>query len=164
MNGLSRCRRSLIALSMAVALADCSSTQARSACVYPQLGLVLVDGSVSDCGLLGFPASNRSRRAAQSCAQKALASHAPVRFGSGSTGVDDAYCSVVVRDATGQLWSIEHSYDVSVEPGEKFFVGRCSSVDFPEPAASPLRHFSVAGCAPDKVGFDRVIGSLGLPQ
>jgi hypothetical protein len=87
-----------------------------------------------------------------------------VRFGSGSIGVDAAYCSVVVRDSNGQLWSLEHSYDVSVEPGEKLFVGRCSGVDFPEPEASPLTHFNVAGCAADKAGFDRVVASLGLPQ
>ena len=159
MNTGSRLSGSLLIL--ALASSGCSSTQARTECVYPQLGLALVDGAAKDCGVLSPNANNRSRRAVQSCAQEALKSHAPVRFGAGATGVDDAQCSVIVSDANGQLWLLEHSYDVSVEPGEKLFVGRCSSVEFAAIDRKAPRYFMAAGCVADKPGADRVKASLG---
>ena len=131
------------------------------ACVYPKLGLVLVDRAVRNCGVLEFPASTRARKAAQTCAKIALASRSPVRFGSGWIGVDAASCSVVVRDANGQLWAIQHSYDVSVELGEKLFVGRCSGVTFPAADATSWENFDVTGCTFDQAGYDRVAASLG---
>jgi hypothetical protein len=94
----------------------------------------------------------------------ALASHSQARFGSGWVGVDAASCSVVVRDANGQLWAIQHSYDASVELGEKLFVGRCSAVTFPAADATSWPNFDVTGCTFDKAGYDRVAESLGWPH
>jgi hypothetical protein len=154
----------LCSVAFALGLTGCSSTQVRAGCVYPRLGLVLADGAANDCGVLSPSVNNRSRRAVQSCARQAIRSHAPVRFGAGSIGVDDAHCSVVVTDSSGQIWLLEHSYDVSVEPGEKLFVGRCSSVEFPEINASSSEYFRVAGCTADVAGLDRVKASLGWPR
>jgi hypothetical protein len=94
----------------------------------------------------------------------ALASRSPVRFGSGWVGVDAASCSVVVRDANGQLWAIQHSYDASDDLGEKLFVGRCSAVAFPGSEANSWQSFDVTGCTFDKAGYDRVAASLGWSQ
>jgi hypothetical protein len=151
---------SAIALGMAMLMLNGCVTPERSACVHSQLGLVLVDRSVRDCGLLSVPADPRAWKSAQSCAQRALASRAPVRFGSGWVGSDAASCSVVVRDSTGQIWAIQNSYDISVEPGERLYVGRCSHVTFPDPETSPWQHFDVDGCTADPDGFNRVSASL----
>jgi hypothetical protein len=144
--------------------AGCASTHSKSGCVYPSLGLALATSSTRDCGVLRLPASDRARRAAQSCAQKALASHDAVRFGSGWIGIDAAHCSVAVRDSSGQWWSLEHGYDISVEPGENLFVGRCSGVEFraPKSELAPVLtpRFNLAGCAADAAGFDLVLTSI----
>src|SRR6187551_1640688 len=142
----------------------CTSIHSKSGCVYPNLGLALATSTTRDCGVLRLPASDRARRAAQSCAQKALASQGSVRFGSGWIGIDAAHCSVAIRDSTGQLWSLEHGYDISVELGEHLYVGRCSSVEFRAPksdlAPGLTPSFDLAGCAADAAGFDLVLTSI----
>ena len=142
----------------------CTSVQPKSGCVYPNLGLALANSATRDCGVLRLPASDRARRAAQSCAQKALASHDSVRFGSGWIGIDAAHCSVAIRDSSGQLWSLEHGYDISVELGEHLFVGRCSGIEFRAPksdlAPELTPNFNLAGCAADAAGFGLVLTSI----
>lgn len=159
MGGLSRRLWVFIAFGMLLPVCGCSTPQV-GACVYPDLGLALIDRAVNDCGVLKLPASSRRRKAAQSCAQKALASHAPVRFGSGWIGSDAASCFRVIRDVKSQLWAIDVSYDVLIELGQKLFVGRCATVAFPDAKTSPWRYFEVSNCTADKSGFDLVVASM----
>jgi hypothetical protein len=150
-----------VLLGIAIVVAGCSSSPPRHACAHADLGLDLAGHTVKDCGILAYPASAEAQSKAQSCAKRALASRAPVRFGSGWVGSDAASCSVVVRDLDSQLWAIDHRYDISVELGEKLFVARCSSVTFPVPDARSWQHFEVAGCIADEPGFDRVSAGMG---
>jgi hypothetical protein len=144
--------------------AGCTSTQSNSGCIYPNLGLALATSATRDCGVLRLPSSDRVRRAAQSCAEKALASHDSVRFGSGWIGIDAAHCSVAIRDSSGRWWSLEHGYDISVELGEHLYVGRCSSVELRAPksnlAPDLTPRFNLTGCAADAVGLDLVLTSI----
>jgi hypothetical protein len=96
----------------------------------------------------------------EQCAAEAEASRRPFRFGVGFIGVDNGMCHVVVRDDAGQLWSIEHEYDVSFandDPrhGPTLFVGRCKSMEW-----SGLRDdgdfFLLDRCESDDAGFDEV--------
>jgi hypothetical protein len=93
----------------------------------------IAGSSATDCGFMSMQATNLDRTSAQACANAAIASDKPFKFGWFAYGDDSSYCKVAIRTETGQLVSLYFDSDVtgSSGPGEnnsRVWTSRCNKI------------------------------------
>ncbi len=118
--------------------------------------LVLSSKVSKDCGFLPLSSGEYSRGLVLACVKEAETKGEPYHVGYEGFGEDSGYCSVVVKDADGQRWSLYFDGDVTGQLGLKgnhsaIWIQRCSSVEFSD------GWFSLVGCKEDKSKLAKVL-------
>jgi len=111
-----------------------------------------------DCGFLSRQASKGDRAATKTCANRAVKSGKPFKFGYAG-GRDSFICDVAIRQMDGQLVSVFVESYVSIPPdpdssGPYVHTSRCNKIKFEPGYIYPQSFFDLQDCTVASEIFD----------
>ncbi len=98
----------------------------------------------------------------ESCARKVVAQGKGFVFGYQSFGDDSGYCSVAVKSADGQFWSLYYDFDVTgqfgKDPGNAaIWLSRCQNIEFKPGTIGRGSFFKLDGCSEAKDDLKAIV-------
>ena len=111
----------------------------------------LAAGPIVDCGFISGHTDASFDTQVRDCARQAMAGSLGFAFGFVGVGDDSWFCSVAVRSADGQLWSLYYDSDMTGQMGttgnhSAVWLSRCDSIEPMPEIARTGNFFREFGC------------------